>query len=373
MSAKELEDHDIVNNIITLWACPSTSDIDEVTDDEIDLIACERKIWEELKEYADNEGKANVLILDSEAPVSLAKVVHRIFADESNRENILEKQVVVLAIAMNDTEQWRRNFVERFRVLFDFSPLFQAEVNFRRGHNYNISMHVTSYEDRDFIKKLVDIMDNNGERMSGLVPEIKSIRGGYGRFMPDFEPFNFYLPHDYDQKAPLEQWFSQKPQGIQTVIQYEVGINDETRLSADLMKNAVKQTLLMMQTYEVITKFDLHEMTIIGDGCVVVSFLSQGNIIVTWDGKKHVDINIFLFFEDFDFSNVFKKQWKENVPKELTELIVDEQPRGYGRVVNFMEDVTWRDTPHWAHHLHSSRSLYDRAAAYVNGMIEMAF
>jgi len=267
------------------------------------------------------------------------------FTGEGNRLGLLQKDVTLMSISLDETETWRTNFLQEFWLFFEILPVYRAEIHFHQK-DQNILLGITSAGDIDFTTRLVDV-EKDIEEQTDLVCDIHNIRGGVGAFRPDFEASQFYLPQAYDQQAPLKQWMSQKPLGLQTVIQFEMEkTTDVIELSALLVKDAIKQTLVLMKE-DGITDFDMREMAIIGDGCVIVSFWLGGNVIVIWDGNTHIDINLFITSEDFDMSLYFKEYLQEQIPG-LVEQLSDEQPRGYGRVVNFSEDVESYDIPHWA-------------------------
>merc|ERR1712161_146328 len=81
----------------------------------------------------------------------------------------------------------------------------------------------------------------------------------------------------------------------------------------------------------------------VGDGCLLVACWSGGNVIL-WDGRQHIDINLFTYAEDFDTSKKFEGIFTSYIPK-LTTKLRDEQPRGTGRVVNFLGDI--EHEAHW--------------------------
>jgi hypothetical protein len=77
---------------------------------------------------------------------------------------------------------------------------------------------------------------------------------------------------------------------------------------------------------------------------------SGGNILVVWDGRSHVDVNLFTHqVDNIAFAEYFESHFSESHFSEqtaLTRTLRDEQPRGIGRVVSFAKDIT--PLPHWA-------------------------
>jgi hypothetical protein len=89
-----------------------------------------------------------------------------------------------------------------------------------------------------------------------------------------------------------------------------------------------------------------------GEGSMTMAFWSGGNAVALWDGRSHIDINLFTYNESTSVADSVQEHFKKRVPSLKTALR-DEQPRGYGRVVNYMRDVQEYKSYHpvWAEHL----------------------
>lgn len=97
----------------------------------------------------------------------------------------------------------------------------------------------------------------------------------------------------------------------------------------------------------------LCQSRVIGQGCVWTCFWQGGNAVLVWDGATHVDLNLYLDETDDDDEEerTTPRVVAQNVVSQLQEQFpllvatsVDEQPRGFGHVVNFARDVT--ENPH---------------------------
>ena len=78
--------------------------------------------------------------------------------------------------------------------------------------------------------------------------------------------------------------------------------------------------------------------THLGDGCLLVAFVKGGAVVASWDGRIHVDVNVFME----NASPMPRQQIKTVVEKGIANLRTvqhDSQPRGYGRVVNSFGDM----------------------------------
>jgi len=120
------------------------------------------------------------------------------------------------------------------------------------------------------------------------------------------------------------------------VLQFEGTVADCARL---------KSTLAMVMSemeYEVISE-EVHT-DIDGDGCIILESWALGSFVALWNGRNHVDVNMYLYEEDWDLVTEFY----ENLADVRLKLqLMDVQPRGVGRVVNFESDVEEEEEPAW--------------------------
>jgi len=82
----------------------------------------------------------------------------------------------------------------------------------------------------------------------------------------------------------------------------------------------------------------------IGAGVVQTAFWKGGHAILKWDGSKQVEINLFTYEEDFDLRLAFQEAFTGQLDYVQT-VARDEQPRGYGGIVNFASEI--ESPPHW--------------------------
>jgi len=76
----------------------------------------------------------------------------------------------------------------------------------------------------------------------------------------------------------------------------------------------------------------------VGDGVVLVALWSGGTAVLVWDGGGRIDVNLYTVDESQFVHTKFKTGFNHNFD-DLELLNLEEQPRGYGRVVNFREDM----------------------------------
>jgi hypothetical protein len=230
--------------------------------------------------------------------------------------------------------------------------------------------------------------------------------------MKDSEADHVFSYESYDRAAQMEQWNSQQPLGHQSLFQFEIRplklgdhvyvifdegdmsegvihhVNDnntyaikfnddgkyEGILSDGVDRNAIRHDMRhplgpspddgIFTTSRVktalenalsgmppgtILEAEVQELPSAGDGSVLTAFWSGGSIILMWDGRIHFDMNIFTFFKSTSLPEELALNLKQEI-SGLETILRDEQPRGYGRVVNFQEDFgkTERSVPFWA-------------------------
>ena len=143
---------------------------------------------------------------------------------------------------------------------------------------------------------------------------------------------------------------SQKPVGYQTVLQL-VSSEGRMALSTEHINRALRDTIAKLESAEwreEISNAEVHEGSTIGEGCVIAALWSGGTCVALWDGRDHIDLNIFTFIESEEFANDFASFFKTHLAYTLETALRDVQPRGYGRVVNFRKDIEPRVVPHGA-------------------------
>jgi hypothetical protein len=83
--------------------------------------------------------------------------------------------------------------------------------------------------------------------------------------------------------------------------------------------------------------------TEVGDGVVIVSISKEGSAVLVWDGRDHVDVNLFNRVDRQELADAFSNSFVHFANKNLKVALRDDYPRGTGRVVNFYRDITVPD------------------------------
>eukprot|EP00546_Thalassionema_frauenfeldii_P019363 CAMPEP_0178906010 /NCGR_PEP_ID=MMETSP0786-20121207/6593_1 /TAXON_ID=186022 /ORGANISM="Thalassionema frauenfeldii, Strain CCMP 1798" /LENGTH=1330 /DNA_ID=CAMNT_0020577681 /DNA_START=56 /DNA_END=4048 /DNA_ORIENTATION=+ len=128
------------------------------------------------------------------------------------------------------------------------------------------------------------------------------------------------------------------------ISQFEGGLEEELpSLSTSQLEKLLKESL---QKDEEISVSNLaHKSYNIGDGCVLVGFWDTGNVILSWDGMKHIDINLYADGKEAGLvADTLEESFLGRIPY-IAKRARDIQPRGYGRVVNFATEID--EDPYW--------------------------
>jgi len=264
----------------------------------------------------------------------------------SNKKLIFADDMTVAAPLVDLSEGWRRSFVDRFRThIYPDDPTHRSDVYFN-STTTSFMMSIGHSGDFNFGERLVEFV-NQTEARTHRTGEIENIRGntfdGYIITDPHLVDENF-TDADFDQDGQLEHWEAQMPLGFQVIFQFEI-----TEERAKTMELESTQALFNtgLQKTVVPASDTIHYQTFseIGDGYVITAVWAGGTAVLLYDGKGHMDVNIFTYKEDFrgvypfDRSITYCTMVTKDCTTGITRTLRDAQPRGKGRVVSFMADL----------------------------------
>ena len=115
-------------------------------------------------------------------------------------------------------------------------------------------------------------------------------------------------------------------------------------LSISLVEKVFRKALSIIATDNSLEFFQQSHS--IGDGCILTAAWKRGAAVVVWDGDKHIDINLLVDEEEDSWIEIFHDEFSKRIPF-LAAVRRDEQPRGYGGVVNFAGEVRREVDPIW--------------------------
>jgi len=339
-----LKQIDSLGKILDVWMCPDVNEFSE--DAATQMYACEQALSESIRKRLDIGEKLDAIIFDAGAPFQMAQIFTRIFDSWKNMVELLAESPKVTAISRGERETWRINFINRFRTdIFELEPVFKIDTLIQDSET-NIYVHTVVNDERAVAVKNLRLELSRIEKRAGIRASVEGFMGGGPHYEEYYIPTRTYSPDDYDKISQSEQWSSQEPLEFQTIFQLELE-NSKSPLSEKSVKVALEQTILLSQSSDT-TLIDVHMFTNIGDGCLAIALWNEARAVVVWDGRKHIDINLTIEDEDDDYSALFQKNFLKQLPS-LKTMLRDEQPRGYGRVVNFLEDIDeYKEDPLWA-------------------------
>lgn len=344
----------VVNEVIPL-NCPSMADFNRYAENASDALAeCERHLFGLLTE--ESEAKPfNAVVIDSTADKLTSSILLKVL--ESHKRfvlhNLLEKDSLFITISENKHDDvWRKHLLLKIKdlVFGNISEAAFADIALENPKDGSeIHLLVTNYGVENLTNRLnTTLVTLNADQSNNLSAKLQVLNGGIWKYQKDFQPSRVYLPDDYDQTESLAQWRSQLPTGHQAIVQMEpnpsikktVDITEE--LLSEATEHVIKELKLPGLDPQSVKKF-----CDIGDGCLLLALYGSGSLAVLWDGRTHIDVNLFSYHENLAIVDDFVKYFLKKIPSYTT-MLRDEQPRGIGRVISYERDLKDQKIPHWA-------------------------
>ena len=329
-------------DLIPLWTCGDLTDgVEFAKDGPQKMFACQKSIYFALEEaLIQSSKKINAIVIDSDVSYPMGQIVHSLLSNKRNAHRWLDEDTLsVIAPYRGKSGAWRLTLVDALRKhIIVNEPVFGTEVQVNSTANGSLNLVLLKSGDKDFIKKLDETLAGM-EEGTGVQASINSLRGGALGFQHNFIPSQIFSHAEFDNRDASKQWQSQKPLGYQNIFQLEGSVK-----SCDSVAAALKDTVAAFKKKSDSSKTEKISLPS-GDGCLVTALWSGGNAIAAWDGRQHVDVNMYLVDEDKAFAESFSKDFTSRSKLEVT--LRDIQPRGSGRVVNFRHHVDSLEVPHW--------------------------
>ncbi len=153
---------------------------------------------------------------------------------------------------------------------------------------------------------------------------------------------------DYDSTSALEQWHSEKPIAFQNIIRFELPsaykLENLKQMVEEVLYAAIDGALPGKSVGPISV-----DSTEIGNGIIVVVSWSHGDVVVVWDGKTKLNLNMFALDR---YAHAYAGTIAKVMKKYAEWNSVDFFPRGTGRTISFPSDFQKgkreRDHPFWA-------------------------
>lgn len=331
--------------VATIVTCPNLSDDNDSIDSSL-LYACEMDTLETLREVVEDNKSIGGIVIDQGVPHAMGQVLNKIFSDVYERNELLQTDFAVVAIASVGSDEdlprkWRRAFVERFRTKFvQIGPAFSTDISFDNSDGSSklvLDMFYTA-DNKEFYPFLDGIVKRI-EAETKLSADIKYVQNGVNPYLAEFEAEDVFTDSQYreiqaalfanNESVPKEDFLF----GGQTIFQFVVAdenVRASMRLSCSRVRDAVRRTLRLVRGSSASEKVDTLVYDELGEGCIVISAWSSGNAVLLWNGDRSLDINLFMQGgETMSMHDDFGAYMKKYIPS-LQIVLRDDQPRGVG-------------------------------------------
>ncbi|KAL3771727.1 hypothetical protein ACHAWU_010038 [Discostella pseudostelligera] len=349
--AKSIIEKKGYTNLITLWSCASAEEKEmdsspyhrglalqkwreAMLTDDTEFSLCGKKADVALKEISAKMQGVNLVVVDALAPSQHVMGSHQYWL---KYWKTIKKPFLLLVPILDANDRTRTFFLKSRYNHGDVEPEFYSEIYVGDGKK-TMSFGMIHEGNSETLQKLMRAQVKLDQNAAVKFSEIRkvTIRGAM-REQTNYNPVIFSWA-DYNQRPGLEQFYSQRPVGLQTVLQLGLAPKSSTELSFPSIKKAFKSA---MQKFDKGSTDSFHE---IGDGGLYIGLSSKGQVAITWDGAGSVIVNIFTYDENADLNELFAVPFNEGLPA-MSLMLRDEQPRGYGRVINKSDRVNPEESP----------------------------
>lgn len=348
-----LEKLPIVSKVFTFWTCPEMKavvDHHKNDDDDEDepmtpeqlsrMIACEKAVIAQLKEIKKANETLDAFAVDISATNEIIQIFNSIWSLSKFREGHTDPDKnLFLGMSFKDENSFHHNFFDRYRKYVRFDPTVHAKF-LVQGGGLEIEFDLVIVGDSSAFQSLATAESSIQSRLQGQSTsmELTRINGAQWNYREEFEPREFSQA-DYDEKPGKLQYSEQKPLGRETLLQFEFN-EQETIPSLGQFGLQLKDGLPKAG----FTVVEYNEVDSLGEGGVVSFLAKEGSIVIVWDGRSHMDVNLFRFDDNEELANSFLKWFLETNGGIMNLGLRDDFPRGTGRVVNFGNDITTSDS-----------------------------
>lgn len=339
-------------DIVTMWSCSpqEEKEIDSsaakqgeymqkwrqaIKENASEYTLCGKKVDAALREVASKINGVNLVVVDALAPSTHVTGCHQYFL---KFWNTVKKPLLFLVPILDANDQHRNFFLKsRFNHAED-EPDYYSEIfvgNGEKTMSFGLIHEGHSTSLQNFMRAET-VLKSRKEVKFAEIRKV-TIRGAM-RQQVDYEPKTFSWA-DYDQQPGLEQFYRQQPIGLQSMSQWGLDAAGGA-LSAASVKAAVENAIKKFMGSPS-DKDTFHE---IGQGALYIALLEKGQVVVTWDGATHMNVNVFTYDETTNHGSAIAEPIMRSLPK-MSLMLRDEQPRGYGGVINTSDRINRDESP----------------------------
>eukprot|EP00986_Skeletonema_menzelii_P000349 scaffold101_cov80-Skeletonema_menzelii.AAC.5 len=298
-----------------------------------------------------------VVVVDALAPSEHVSNIHEYFVRIWMKH--IDGPFVFFVPILDATDEQRTSFLKSLYNRGDDEPEFYSEMYVGNGEktmSFGLIHAGTSASFLSLKESLGKLNENDHVKFLDL--RRVTIRGA-ARTQPKFNPVTF-KQSDYDQQPGLQQFYSQRAIGIQSVFQLALKDAEEVLTASSIADAAHAATKSMSKG---VVKESFHE---IGEGVLYVALMSNAQVVVTWDGAGSVNVNIFTYDETVKHKKLFVSKFKAFLPS-MNLVLKDKFPRGYGKVINKSNRVNRGESPSCYDHFKLCQDLSERGRCKLDG------
>lgn len=340
-------------NLMTLYSCPeedaALADQDayhhglemkkwreQMESDGNEFVMCVKKASTALKDMAQKVRGINVVVVDALAP---AEHVFESYQYWLKFWKTIKTPFILFVPIVDASDEQRAFFLKTRYNHQEDDPEYYSEIYAGDGKK-TMSFGLIHEGTPDSFRALLDAESTLGKNEKVKFVELRktTIRGATREQGDDYEPV-LYSWNDYDQQPGLEQFYSQRAIGVQTVFQLQRKPNTKKSLSALSVETAAKFATNSISKPPIKETFQK-----VGDGAIYVALMSNAQVTITWDGADSINVNIFTYDQSLDHDAYFVNKFKAPLPS-MNLMLKDEMPRGYGKVINRSDRVNRAETP----------------------------
>ncbi|KAL3775500.1 hypothetical protein ACHAWO_003032 [Cyclotella atomus] len=294
---------------------------------------CGKKVDVALREVATKMNGVNLVVVDAVAPSTHVTGCHQYYL---KFWKTVKKPFLFLVPILDANDQHRNFFLKSRYNHAEEEPEYYSEIFLGNGEktmSFGLIHEGHSTSLQNFMRAET-VLKSRKEIKFAEIRKI-TIRGAM-RQQVNYEPKTFSWD-DYDQQPGLKQFYGQQPIGLQSMSQWGLEGGALTAASVKAaIDNAMKKIMAGASDKET-----FHE---IGEGALYIALLEKGQVAVTWDGAAHMNVNVFTYDEKTNHGAAIAEPIMRSLPK-MNVMLRDEQPRGYGGVINTSDRINRDESP----------------------------
>ena len=316
---------------------------DDLTSGAKELVMCAKTVSVALREFTKKNNGVNLVVVDAAASSDVAAQAADIWT--KSRKQILRKEAVLMVPILDRSDVLRSGFLDSRHNKGVEEPEYYSEIYLTGGQSgggetKTMSLGLIHDGNAESLKGLLRAAERLNERPEVDAAEIRRITNrGVAKKQPYFDPVTFSWA-DYDQAPGLEQFYGQQSVGAQTVFQLGLDPKKEKPLATAMLLEAFTYAVNALDVnVKELESFD------VGSGALYVALLDGARVVMTWDGAAAVNVNIFTRDEDAMHYTSFVAPLLNKLPVAMKIMLKDEQPRGFGKVINKGQVVNRDESP----------------------------